>query len=42
MDKFKTPQMVRLKSALQDDKPVIPESPSMHKIGYGSGKFVFL
>jgi hypothetical protein len=42
MDNFKTPQMVRLRSALQDNKPLIPESPLMHKIGYGAGNFVFL
>jgi hypothetical protein len=42
MDTFKTPQMVRQKSALQNDKPVIPESPLMHKIGYGTGNFAFL
>jgi hypothetical protein len=42
MDKFKTPQMVRQRSAFQDDKPMIPESPLMNKIGYGTGNFVFL
>jgi hypothetical protein len=41
MDQFITPKMSKLRSALQCDKPVIPESPLMAKLGYGTGNFVF-
>ncbi|XP_023722452.1 lymphokine-activated killer T-cell-originated protein kinase isoform X4 [Cryptotermes secundus] len=40
MDNFETPQTVRLRSALQDDKPLIPESPLMRTIGYGTGQYL--
>jgi hypothetical protein len=42
MDHFKTPKVGKVRSVLQCDKPVIPESPLMAKIGYGTGNFVFL
>jgi hypothetical protein len=40
MDEFRTPKMLKQKSVLQDDKPLIPESPLMAKLGYGAGNFV--
>jgi hypothetical protein len=41
MDKFKTPKMVKSKSVFKDDKPLIPDSPMMVKLGYGTGKIEF-
>jgi hypothetical protein len=41
LDQFVTPKMSKLRSVLQCDKPVIPESPQMAKLGYGTGNFVF-
>jgi hypothetical protein len=41
MDTFKTPKMKKPKSVFQDDKPLIPDSPLMVKLGCGTGKFKF-
>jgi len=41
MDNFKTPKMVKSKSVFPDDKPLIPDSPQMVKLGFGTGKFQF-
>jgi hypothetical protein len=41
MDTFKTPKIVKSKSVLKDEKPLIPDSPMMVKLGYGTGKFEF-
>jgi hypothetical protein len=37
MDEFKTPKRVKPKSVFQGDKPLIPESPLMVKLGCGTG-----
>ncbi|XP_021933794.1 lymphokine-activated killer T-cell-originated protein kinase-like isoform X2 [Zootermopsis nevadensis] len=41
MDQCKTPEMQKLRSVLQCDKLVIPESPQMDKLGYGTGVSVY-
>jgi hypothetical protein len=41
MDKFKTPKMVKQRSVSQDDKPLIPDSPLMVKLGCGTGTLEF-